>query len=95
MKVDFNATNHIQSGLFRVIFKINADVHIVLADPQTNLFCKINTDSMTGDPIASEQGSHLSYLVEFEEVHWLEESGECTNYGEGAEFKSLAHCVAN
>ena len=95
MKVDINATKTLQSGPFSVLIWFNADVRIVLADPQTNLFYKINTDSMTGDPIASKQGYRLSYLVEFEEIHWLKESGECTNYGEGAEFKTIADCVAN
>ena len=95
VKVDINATEYFQSQPFSVKIQVTDEVHIFLTDPQTNLFYKINTDSMTGDPIASEQGFTKTYLVEFEEIHWLEESGECTNYGEATEFKSFADCVAD
>ena len=33
-------------------------------------------------------------MVEFEEIHWLKENRECTNYGEDTEFKTIADCVA-
>ena len=47
---------------------------------------------MTGDTISNNHTSF--YSIEFEEVHWHEESGECTNYGEGTQFKTIADCVA-
>ena len=95
VRVEINATNNIPSGPFDVNIISFDNVQIFLADPKTSLFYKINTDSMTGDTIESEKGSEKSYLVDFEEIHWMEESGECTIYGEGAEFRSLADCVAN
>ena len=48
---------------------------------------------MVGGSLENKEG-HNFYLVDFEEIHWLEESGECTNYGEEAAFKTFADCVA-
>ena len=95
VRVEINATKNIPSGPFNAQILSFDDVQIFLADPKASLYYKINTDSMTGDTLESEKGSQKSYLVDFEEIHWMEESGECTIYGEGAEFRSLADCVAN
>ena len=49
---------------------------------------------MTGDGIDIKLGEKKLYAVKFEEVHWMEESGECTSYGDEAEFNTYADCVA-
>ena len=48
---------------------------------------------MKGEAIEQESNIYKYYGVSFEEVHLLEDSGEC-NYGDSAEFKTFADCVA-
>ena len=94
VKLDINTTHIDQLDIFDTQIIFNGKIRIFLADPGTSLFYKFNTDSMAGDSL--ENGMEdLFFLVNFEEIHWLEESGKCTNYGEGEEFKTFADCVEN
>ena len=67
----------------------------MIADPSWSLHYMIDSESMAGDFIKSTAYSNKYFAIEFEEIHRLEESGECTNYGDGTEFKTYADCVAN
>ena len=68
-------------------------MRIILTDPSTSLFYKINSDSMSGDSLRNRIKKR--FLVDFEKIHWLEESGECNSYGQKAVFKSFADCAAS
>ena len=67
---------------------------LCLADPTKSLYYKIDADSLAGDPIEAERSYKRFYLIDFEEINWIEESGECTNYGVGKDFMSMADCVS-
>ena len=54
----------------------------------------LNTDALVGQPIETKSKMQ-QYSLSFEEIHWLEESGKCSDYGKEAEFKTYADCVAN
>ena len=99
-KIKINATNIPPSDLFYLTFDglnaANADlIKIIIADTGRNPYYMLNTDSLNGDEIEPEKYFWKTFSINFEETHWLEESGECTNYGEGAEFKTFADCLAN
>ena len=99
-KIKINATNIPPSQLFYLTFDglntTNADqIKIIIADTGRNPYYMLNTDSVNGDAIEQQQNLRKAFSINFEETHWLEESGECTNYGEGADFKTFADCLAN
>ena len=96
LKIDINNTKFPHSNLFTADLTFYDSFLLYIADPGKCLHYKIDTDSLAGDNIAVDKRyKHQIYMVEFEEIHWDEESGECTNYGEGEEFKTYADCVAH
>ena len=95
-KIDINNTKFPHSNLFNADLSFFDSFLLYIADPGKCLHYKIDTDSLAGDNIAVDKYSKSKiYTVKFEEIHWDEESGECTNYGEGEEFKTYADCVAH
>ena len=70
------------------------ELRIHLTDPRSSLYHMINIDALKGDHIITEKATKKIYLIDLEEHHLLEESGECTEYGENQEFQSYADCVA-
>ena len=68
---------------------------VFLADPDINLYYRINPETMTGDPIEAEEKLSKVYSMYIEEVHWMPNNDDCTAYGEAAAFKTYADCVAN
>ena len=91
--VDIDATNNHLSELFQSEISSHSDFRVYFADPGKSLYYKIDDESTVGDKIKIKKGLDRVYMIEFEETHWMEESGECTNYGTGADFMSLADCV--
>ena len=76
------------------------DLQIVIAEPEGSPYFMINPETLNGD-IIKTQGfstrvwSKPVYVVDLEEIQWLPDSGECMIYGNGADFKTYAECVAN
>ena len=68
---------------------------VFLADPDINLYYRINQETLTGDPIEAEEKLSKVYSLEIEEAHWILDNGECAAYGEAAAFKTYADCVAH
>ena len=66
-----------------------------IVDPGRSLYYMVNTESFQGDRIVSERDFVKSYAIEIEEVHWMEENGECLKYGKDTKFPTYADCVAN
>ena len=97
VKIDIDATNSYQSDLFQTEVTSFSDFKIYFAGPEKSLHYKIDDESTIGDPILVIPSTNMDtvYRIEFEQIHWMEESGECTNYGADAEFMSLADCVLN
>ena len=72
------------------------DMDIIITYPGNSLHYMINPDSVEGDkPVTYDAGIIPYYSITIEEVFMLEESGECTNYGDAAKFKTYADCVAD
>ena len=96
MQLKINSTNaNIATDRFNVEISSINDARIYLVDTSKSIYYKINTDSMFGDRLKLQRSLHNFYLADFEEINLMEESGECTNYGVGADFLSLADCVAH
>ena len=55
----------------------------------------IDSESLKENYIETSKFVIKYFGIDFEEIHLLEKSGECTNYGDDAEFKTYADCVAN
>ena len=68
---------------------------ILIADVSRSLYYKLDTGSLMGDTIFSQRSLIKWYMIDFEEVHWMKNTGECAVYGEGEDFKTFADCVAN
>ena len=47
-----------------------------------------------GDRLETETNKVKLYQIDLEEINWLQQSGECTNYGGGEAFKTYGECVA-
>ena len=73
----------------------NLNSKISIGDTGRTPYYMINSEALKGDSIEVEAGFDLYYSLELEEIHWNEESGDCTNYGEDAAFDTFADCVAN
>ena len=54
----------------------------------------LDINTLRGEPIKIGDEKTRHYKISFEEVHWLEEAGDCINYGDGAQYMSYADCVA-
>ena len=65
-----------------------------LADKNISPYYMLDTNTLRGEPIKSGDKKTRHYKISFEEVHWLEEAGDCINYGDGAQYMSYADCVA-
>ena len=74
---------------------VHQELRILLADSRSSLHHMINIDALKGDDIITEEATKKIYLIDLEEHHLLEESGECTEYGENKEYNSYADCVAS
>ena len=72
----------------------NFPFKVYLADKKVSPYYMLDTNALRGDPIKIEDRKARHYRISFEEVHWLEEAGDCINYGEGAQYMSYADCVA-
>ena len=71
------------------------EYQVLIADPDRSSFHTVDTESFQGDIIETQTNRAISYTLAIEEIQWIEGNGECTNYGEGAAFKTYADCVAN
>ena len=67
---------------------------VLNADPEKSLYYMFHPDTLQGDIIETWYSSSKFYSIEIEEINWNEDSGECTNYGEGKLFESYADCIA-
>ena len=96
MKIIINTTDIPEDEMFTFLFysQKNEPVQVIIADTDSTPYYMINTETVTGDTIAFEKGFVNYYSVKFEQMIWREENLECTNYGEGSEFKSYAECVS-
>ena len=101
-QIDLNITNLAASDIFCVVIQVKPngeitqpDIGIEITYPATSLHYMINPDSVEGDKPVTSRYDRQIYSLSLEEVHRLEESGECTNYGETAQFKTYADCVAD
>ena len=90
-QIDLNITNVPSSDMFYVWLLLvtqetNADMRmiILITHPASSLYYKINPDSLEGTSPFGDQDIRQFYSLSLEEVYMLEESGECTNYGESA-----------
>ena len=71
------------------------DMDIIMTYPASSNHYMINPDSVEGDKPVTFLEERNVYSITIEEVYKLEESGECTNYGDAAKFKTYADCVAD
>ena len=67
---------------------------VYLADKKRSPYYMLDTNTLRGEPIKIGDEKTRHYKISFEEVHWLEEAGDCINYGDGAQYMSYADCVA-
>ena len=67
---------------------------IYIANTKKSPYYMLDTTSLSGDLIDIEDKKARFYSISFEEVHWLEDAGECIAYGEEAQYLSYADCVA-
>ena len=102
VKNKINVTNICEADLFYVGFynwpyeqqdKMLMQVNIV--DTDRSPYYMLDSQTIKGEAFGFENEIAKYYQISFEEIHRLEESGECTNYGEGAEFKTYADCIAH
>ena len=94
-KFAINGKNLTPADLFYFNLFTNDAYRIILADSDRSTYYMIHSKSMTGEPIQHENDTRKFYSISFEEVNWLEESGECTKYGHESEYGSYADCVAD
>ena len=100
VKHTINATNISQADLFNFGFynmwtEYNDTMQVIIADTNSSPNYKLNSQTLKGEAFGFENGIEKYYSISFEEIHRQEESGGCTNYGEGAEFKTYADCVSH
>ena len=67
---------------------------VYLADKNISPYYMLDTNTLRGESIKIGDNKARRYKISFEEVHWLEETGDCINYGYGAQYMSYADCVA-
>ena len=67
---------------------------VYLMDKNISTYYMLDNNALRGESIKIEDGKARYYRISFEEVHWLEEAGDCINYGNGAQYMSYADCVA-
>ena len=91
LQLDINSTDIPQSSLFYASFLFDEEFQVFITDPGRALYHMVNPESMKGDTIKSTNNTWKIYSIRFEEIHWTK---ECTNYGEGATFKTYTDCVA-
>ena len=102
LKNKINATNISQAELFYFGFhngdtvqKEKMRMQVNIADTDSSPYYMLNSQTLKGEAFGFEKKTEKYYSISFEEIHRLEESGECTNYGEEAEFKTYADCIAH
>ena len=96
-KLDLNILKQYNSEtLFLNITSDTTDHYdIFFANLDASPYYTINTDIMIGDHLMTDKpNTRYVYTISLEEVHWLEESGECMEYGSQVKHKSYADCVA-
>ena len=101
-QIDLNTTNVPSSEMFYVWLLLLTQetsaemrMNIIITHPASSLYYKINPESLKGTSPFGDQDSRQFYSLSLEEVYTLEESGECTKYGETAKFMTYADCVAD
>ena len=67
---------------------------VYLMDKNISTYYMLDNNALRGESIKIEDNKARYYRISFEEVHWLEEAGDCINYGNGAQYMSYADCVA-
>ena len=70
------------------------EFQIIVTDPEMSLYYAIYSDTHKGEKIETMRDSSVHFSLALEEIHWMEDNGECANYGEGKEFTTYAECVA-
>ena len=96
-KYVINRTNIPESGMMipSISYRNNKiDFQIFISDSGQMPYYKINPKTLVGEKIEIKYEEERRYFIEFEEVHWPENLGICTAYGEKGKFKSYADCVA-
>ena len=71
------------------------NLHVIITYPHASPVFKLNSDSLKGDAITADLNERAIYQIRLEEVHRIEQFGECTNYEEGAKYQTYADCVAD
>ena len=94
--LDLNNLTHFLDESFVLDFASSdkGNFHFFFADLDTSSPIALNVGIMFGDNMKAYPGREMFYNIALTEVHWMEESGECTSYGDEAEFKTYADCVA-
>ena len=88
-KININATNVPVSKLFFLELRLNSleadKLKVMIVDTDRSTYYMLNTESTTGDAIEPKKKlNKIYYSINYEEIHWEEDSGECTNYGDEA-----------
>ena len=99
VKHNIKATNITANELFFLAFTYDKfakedELKINIVDTDGYPYYILDAHTLKGQAIYFEKDNTKYYDISFEEIHRLEESGECTNYGDEAEFKTYADCVA-
>ena len=80
------------------IYNKQQKLQVLIQEAGSSPYYQLNQDFLHGDIIemgnANQSGKFYDVTFE-EEIIMAEEEGECTTYGEGAEFKTYADCVAS
>ena len=89
-----NQSSVVNNQALEIRISDNSDFQVFFADPSRSLHYMIHTESLKGDKIETWPNHHLYYSLEFEEVYWNKNSGECMNYGAtGSDYTSFADCI--
>ena len=103
-QIEMDITNLTASEMFHVTMGLkqlpnrtfpSQDLDIIITHPKTSTYFMMKRDSLEGEQLQISTKVQKIFSITLEEYYMTEESGECKNYGEGAEFRTFADCVAD
>ena len=94
-KIVLNTSNISNSQDFYLIINSVNNLQIKVVDSGRSLYFKLNSQTLLGDKIFSENGMIRFYNIKLEEIHLMEAIGDCTNYRVKNDFETYSDCVSN
>ena len=95
-RIVLNASNISNSQDFYLIVNSVNNLQIKVVDSGRSLYFKLNSQTLAGDKIFSEDGMIRFYNIKLEEIHLIENIGDCTNYRvQTFDYETYSDCVSN